>query len=164
MMRGEAPCGPEEVAAVRRLYGGALFYTDSLLKKTFDDLKRRGLWDDTLVIVTADHGEELYDHHQYFHHSPSLYEGALRVPLLIKFPRQRDRKGVAENVSHIDLLPTIHHYFAGLPNPGRYAGLSLLSLLAGKSRAFHEPVPLHAAEKSQVVAGVLGNPKLSHNP
>ena len=164
MMMGKAPCGPKEVAAVRRLYGGALFYTDSLLKKTFDGLKRRGLWDDTLVIVTADHGEELYDHNQYFHHSPSLYDGALHVPLLIKFPRQRGRKVVAENVSHIDLLPTIHHYFAGLPNPGRYAGLSLLSLLAGKSRAFRERVLFAEAEKSQVVAAVLGNHKLIYNP
>jgi arylsulfatase A-like enzyme len=164
MMRGEAPCGPKEVATVRRLYGGALFYTDSLLKETFDDLKRRGLWDDTLVIVTADHGEELYDHHGFFHHSPSLYDGALRVPLLIKFPRQRGRRVVAENVSHIDLLPTIHHYFAGRPKPGRYAGMSLLDLLAGKRRAFRERVLFAEAENSKVVAAVLGSHKLIHNP
>jgi len=164
MMMGQAPCGPEEVAAVRRLYGGALFYTDSLLKETFDDLKNRGMWDNTLVIVTADHGEELYDHHEYFHHSPSLYDSALRVPLLIKFPRQHGRKVVAENVSHIDLLPTIHHYFAGLPEPGRYAGMSLLDLLSGKSRAFRERVLFAEAEKSRVAAAVLGNRKLIYNP
>lgn len=48
--------------------------TDSLLKETFEDLKRRGLWDDTFIIVTADHGEELHDHNGFFHHSPSLSE------------------------------------------------------------------------------------------
>jgi len=164
MMLGKAPCGPAEVAVVRRIYGGTLFYTDSLLKETFDDLKRRGLWDDTLVIVTADHGEELYDHHGFFHHSPSLYDGALRVPLLIKFPHQRGRRVVAENVSLIDILPTIHHYFAGRPKPGRYAGMSLLDLLAGKSRAFRKRVLFAEAENSRVVAAVLGNYKLIHNP
>jgi choline-sulfatase len=164
MMLGKAPCGPEEVATVRKLYAGTLFYTDSLLKETFDDLKRQGLWDDTLVIVTADHGEELYDHHGFFHHSPSLYEGALRVPLLIKFPRQRGRRVIAENVSHIDILPTIHHYFAGRPESGRFAGLSLLDLLAGKSRAFRERVTFAEVERSRVAAAILGNYKLIYNP
>ncbi len=164
MMRGEAPSGPEEVAAVRRIYGGTLYYTDSLLKETFDDLKRLGLWDDTLIIVTADHGEELYDHHGFFHHNPSLYGGALRIPLLIKFPDQRGRRVVAENVSLIDILPTIHHYYAGRPEPGRYAGMSLLDLLAGKSRAFRNRVLFAEAENSRVVAAVLGSYKLIHNP
>ena len=164
MMSGQAPCGSREVADVRRLYGGALFYTDSLLKETFEDLKRRGLWDHTLIIVTADHGEELHDHNGFFHHSPSLYEGALCVPLLIKFPRQRGRRVVSENVSLIDLLPTIQHYFAGRPEPGRYAGRSLLDLLAGKKRAFRERILFAEAENSRVVAAVLGNFKLIYNP
>ncbi len=164
MMLGKAPCGPEDVAAVRRIYGGTLYYTDSLLKETFDDLKRQGIWDNTLVIVTADHGEELYDHHGFFHHSPSLYDGALRIPLLIKFPHQRGRRVVAENVSLIDLLPTIHHYFAGRPKPGRYAGMSLLDLLAGKNRPFRKRVLFAEAENSRVVAAILGNYKLIHNP
>jgi len=164
MMEGKDPAGPEEVANVRLLYKGTLLYTDSLLKESFDDLKRLGLWDNTLIIVTADHGEEMYDHHRLFHHSPSLYEGALRVPLLIKFPRQRGRKVVAENVSLIDLLPTVHHYFAGRPRPGAYAGLSLLELLAGKKAAFRERVLFAEAARSRVVAAVLGNHKLIYNP
>jgi len=164
MMQGKAPSGPEEVAAVRLLYKGTLLYTDSLLKESFDDLKRLGLWDNTLIIVSADHGEELYDHHQHFHHSPSLYEGALRIPLLIKFPHQRGRKVVVENVSLIDLLPTIHHYFAGRPQPGAYAGMSLLDLLAGKKSAFRERVLFAEASRSRVVAAVLGNHKLIYNP
>ena len=164
LMRQKVPPSAEQVAEVRRLYGGALYYVDSLLKKTFDDLKARGLWDETLIIVTADHGEELYDHNGYFHHSPSLYEGALRVPLLIKFPGQKGRRVVRENVSHIDLLPTLHHYFAGRPEAGRYEGLSLLDLLAGKKRPFEERVLFSEAEGSKVVAAVLGNRKLIYNP
>jgi len=164
MMLGKAPSGPKEIAIVRQLYRGTLYYTDSLLKESFDDLKRQGLWDNTLIIITADHGEELYDHHQYFHHSPSLYEGALRVPLLMKFPHQRGRKVVAENVSLIDVLPTLHHFFAGRPRPGAYAGMSLLDLLAGKRRAFRERVLFSEAARSRVVAAVLENYKLIYNP
>jgi len=164
LMSGKVPCGPEDVAAVRLLYQGALYYVDSLLKETFDDLKRRGLWDDTLIIVTADHGEELYEHNRYFHHSPSLYDGSLRVPLLIKFPGQRGRRVVRENVSHIDVLPTIHHYFAGRPEAGQFAGLSLLDLLAGKTQAFRDRVLFAEAEGSRVVAAIIGSRKLIHNP
>lgn len=164
MMRGKAPSGPEDVAAVRRLYAGALYYVDSLIKGTFDDLKARGLWDRTLVIVTADHGEELFDHHGYFHHSPSLYAGAIQVPLLVKFPVQRGRIVVPENVSLIDLLPTLHHYYAGRPGDGLYEGLSLLDLLAGRRRAFRERVLFAEAEGARVVAARLGDHKLIHNP
>jgi choline-sulfatase len=164
IMRGKTPSGPEDVAAVRRLYGGALYYVDSLLKETFDDLKKRGLWDDTLIIVTADHGEELYDHHGYFHHSPSLYDGAIRVPLIIKFPGQHGRRVVRENVSHLDILPTLNHFYVGRPESGRYAGLSLLDLLAGKTRAFRDRVLFAEAEGSRVVAAVVGSYKLIHNP
>jgi len=164
MMLGRVPCGPEDIAAVRRLYGGALYYVDSLLKKFFDDLKRRGSWDETLIIVTADHGEELYDHHKFFYHSPSLYDSALRIPLLIKFPGQRGKRVVDENVSLIDILPTIHHYYAGLPDPGRFSGLSLLELLNGRREPFRERVLYAEADDSKIAAAVKGEYKLIYNP
>ena len=164
MMLGKLPCGPEDIAAVRRLYGGTLYYVDSLLKKFFDDIKRRGLWDETLIIVTADHGEELYDHHKFFYHSPSLYDSALRVPLLIKFPRQKGRRVVEENVSLLDILPTIHHYYAGPPASGRFSGISLLELLNGRRGPFRERVLYAEADDSKIAAAVKGQYKLIYNP
>jgi len=164
MMLGRAPCGPEDIAAVRRLYGGALYYVDSLLKKFFDDIKRRGSWDETLIIITADHGEELYDHHKFFYHSPSLYDSALRIPLLIKFPGQRGKRVVDENVSLIDILPTIHHYYAGPPDRGRFSGLSLLELLNGLREPFRERVLYGEADDSKIIAAVKGEYKLIYNP
>ena len=164
MMRGQKLLTPEDIETVRRLYGGALYYVDSLLKKFFDDVKRRGLWDETLIIVTADHGEELYDHHKFFHHSPSLYDSALRVPLLIKFPRQRGRRVVDENVSLIDILPTIQHYYVGLPVPGRYSGMSLLELMSGGRAPFRERVLYAETDDSKIVAAVKDGFKLIYNP
>ena len=164
MMLGREPCGPEDIAAVRRLYGGALYYVDSLLKKFFDDIKRRGSWDETLIIVTADHGEELYDHHKFFYHSPSLYDSALRIPLLVKFPHQRGKRVVDENVSLIDILPTIHHYYAGPPDSGRFSGLSLLELLNGRRERFRDRVLYAEADDSKIAAAVKGGYKLIYNP
>ena len=164
MMRGSVSSGPEDIAAVRRLYGGALYYVDSLLKKFFDDIKQRGIWDETLIIITADHGEELYDHHKFFYHSPSLYDSALRVPLLIKFPQQRGKRVISENVSLIDILPTIHQYYAGAPDPGRFSGLSLLELLKGRRKPFRERVLYAEADDSKIVAAIKGQYKLIYNP
>lgn len=164
MMYRETPCTPEEIAAVRRLYAGTVHNADSILGALFEDLKRLGLWDDTLIIVTADHGEELYDHHQYFYHNPSLYDAALKVPLLIKFPGQRGRLIIEENVSLIDIFPTIYDYFAGPVTKGQFSGLSLLPLIKGRRRAFRGRVVFAEAEDSRVAAAVKGHYKLIYNP
>jgi choline-sulfatase len=164
MLLGELPYGEREVEAVRGLYEGAMVYTDSLLKKIFDDLKRRGLWDRTLVIVTADHGEELHDHNRYFYHSPSLFDSAIHVPLLIKFPGQRRRILVEENVSLLDIFPTVYDYFIGDPPAGRFAGRTLLGLLRGEREPFRERVLLAEAENSQIAAAYSGRHKLIFNP
>jgi choline-sulfatase len=164
MMLGKVRYGDREVAAVRKLYAGALVYTDSLIKKIFDDLKRRGLWDKTLIIITADHGEELHDHNRYFYHNPSLFDSAIHVPLLVKFPGQRHRKLVEENVSLLDLFPTIYDYYIADPPRGRFAGLSLLPLLAGDDGAFRERILLAESEDSRIVAAYSGRNKLIFNP
>ncbi|MBN2409187.1 MAG: sulfatase-like hydrolase/transferase [Candidatus Aminicenantes bacterium] len=164
MMYRDTPCTPEEIEAVRRLYAGTVYNADSILGTLFDDLKRLGLWEDTMIIVTADHGEELYDHHQYFYHNPSLYDAALRVPLLIKFPGQRGRRVIEENVSLIDVFPTIHDYFAGPVRPGQFSGLSLIPLLKGLRKAFRERTVFAEAEDSQIAAAVKGRYKLIYNP
>jgi arylsulfatase A-like enzyme len=148
MMYRQTPCTPEEIAAVRRLYAGALYNVDSILGTLFDDLRRQGLWDDTMIIITAGHGEELYDQHQYFHHNPSLHDAALKVPLLINFPGQRGRRVIEENVSLVDIFPTIYDYFASPVPSGRFSGLSLIALLKGRRKAFGERVVFAEAEDS----------------
>jgi choline-sulfatase len=164
MMLDQVPYGQRDVEAVRGLYAGALVYTDSLLKKIFDDLKRHGLWDKTLVIVTADHGEELHDHNRYFYHNPSLYDAAIKVPMLIKFPGQHRQHVVETNVSLLDLFPTIYDYFVAEPEPGRFAGRSLLDLLAGDDAAFRDRILLAETEDSQIAVAISGQYKLLFNP
>ena len=75
----------EEVREEVDAYDGALAYLDDQLGSLLDELEHRRLLDDTLVVITADHGEELGEH-AVFDHGYSLYRQALQVPLLIVAP------------------------------------------------------------------------------
>jgi arylsulfatase A-like enzyme len=92
---------------VRDSYDNCISYLDERLGELFEELERRSVLDETLVIVTADHGEELGDH-ALFDHGESLYRPEIRVPLLIVLPSPSQFRGVvSETVSLRDLPRTI---------------------------------------------------------
>jgi arylsulfatase A-like enzyme len=105
-------------------YDAALAALDSQLGVLFDSLTARGVLNNTVVIVTSDHGEHLGDH-GIDDHANSLYAQLLRVPLVVRFPgRVPNGRRIDQAVSTIDLAPTILD-LAGLPaNPG-FVGRSL---------------------------------------
>jgi arylsulfatase A-like enzyme len=76
---------PEEIQAEVDVYDGAISYIDDELGRLLDGLRSRGLLDNTIVIVTSDHGEQ-FGEHGLFLHSNSLYHPLLHVPLLISYP------------------------------------------------------------------------------
>lgn len=69
-------------------YDGALNYLDAELGKLFDELRSRNLLDNTLVVITSDHGEAFGEHDNLFQHGHSLYRELIHVPLIIRFPRK----------------------------------------------------------------------------
>ena len=81
---------PAALKFARDAYDNCLAYMDERLGELIDDLQRRGVLDQTLVIVTADHGEGLGEH-GLFDHGESLYRTEIRVPLLIVLPADRGR-------------------------------------------------------------------------
>lgn len=118
-------------------YDGEIRYTDHAIGTLIDALKRRGLWDDALVVFTADHGECFGEHHMvWFEHHPHVWEASTRVPLAVRLPRSaraRRRaapKRVAALSSPMDLLPTILELLK-LPRRADLDGQSLLPLLQG---------------------------------
>ncbi|HUT73260.1 MAG TPA: sulfatase [Armatimonadota bacterium] len=117
------------------LYRDEVHYADQWLGFLFDRMQRLGLYRDALIIVTADHGEEFWDHGG-FEHGHTLYDELLHVPLVIKFPRNRAAgERVSARASLLDLLPTVAQA-AGLPVPRGARGTSLMSLAgAGKGAA-----------------------------
>ena len=97
---------PSYINLARDCYDSCLGYLDERLGELFGELKRRGILDRTLVIVTSDHGEGLGEHNLFFH-GESLYRPEIRVPLLIVLPGQNQPAIVRETVSLRDLPATI---------------------------------------------------------
>jgi len=122
----------EDLAYIRGLYDGAVRYTDHAVGLLLDGLKSRHLYDDALIIVTADHGEEFRDHGRFLH--DQIYDELVHVPLLIKLPRRHTARTAQDEVQSIDLAPTILE-IAGVSRPQSWQGRSLVPLLNGSSAA-----------------------------
>jgi arylsulfatase A-like enzyme len=112
------------------LYDGEIAYTDLHVGKLIAALKERGLFDDTLIVVTADHGDEFFEH-GWKGHMHTLYEELLRVPLIFKFPGSwGGPQQIDDVVSIIDIAPTILDSL-GIEYGDEMQGRSLLPLLSG---------------------------------
>lgn len=112
--------------AAIRLYDGEIEYVDKSIGDLISYLKQLGLYKNLLLIVTADHGEELLDHGRYGH-GRTLYEEVIKVPLIIKFPKNK-KKGVVDNlVSMIDIAPTILDVL-NIQVPQKWHGKSLIDI------------------------------------
>jgi len=85
-------------------YDNGISYFDSEFGKLLDFLKREDIYDDTIIIITADHGEEFLDHGEGFH-KPKLYNELLHVPLIIRIPGKRGE--IYNKVSLIDIPSTV---------------------------------------------------------
>lgn len=88
-------CPSKVIEALISLYDSEIRYVDEKLGRLFDWLKDNGLYNDVMIILTADHGEEFCDH-QGYGHTARLYDELIRVPLIIKLPNHR-----AEKITHL---------------------------------------------------------------
>jgi arylsulfatase A-like enzyme len=120
----KARLDPRDVRMAADIYDDGIAYLDRRLGALLDELGRRGALEDTLVIVTADHGEHLGDHLLFFH-GCSLYRQLVQVPLVIVDPRAVPAGGVvAEPVSLRDIPATIVDLL-GLGREAPFPGRSL---------------------------------------
>jgi arylsulfatase len=98
------------------------FHIGRLMKR----LRKLGLYENSLIIVTSDHGEA-FGERNLVGHGISVYQDMIHVPLVIKYPGERDGEGVDVFVSTVDLMPTIL-YAAGIDIPETVHGESLQEL------------------------------------
>jgi arylsulfatase A-like enzyme len=114
------------------LYDGEITYHDAHFGSIVEALERRGLADETIVIFTADHGEEFFDHGSVGH-GHSVYEELINVPLIVRIPGVTDG-GVRleDSVGLVDVLPTIYDAL-GREIPDDLSGESFLPLLLGET-------------------------------
>jgi arylsulfatase A-like enzyme len=123
-----------------RLYDGNLAFADQEVGALVGELSKQGLLERTVVIVAADHGEELFEH-GWIGHNVHLYEPSVRVPLVIRFPQAAGVAGgrrIAGLSDLLDLAPTIADVFGVLGKGGserEFQGWSLLPAVAGSARA-----------------------------
>ena len=129
---GRAPYFDASLAGVARevsAYDSELRYLDAHLARSFRAL---GWEQRAITIVTADHGEEFYEHGLQGH-ARTLFAEVLNVPLVVHAPGRFATHREAERVSHVDLLPTLRA-LCGLPPGPADSGVSLLGLLEGRAR------------------------------
>lgn len=113
-------------------YAAGVTWTDHHLGRLLDGLRERGLLDETLVVVTSDHGETLIDHANLFNHGISVYDSESHVPLILRFPGGRHGgTRVEEVVSNIDVLPTLLTLLE-LPTPAGSEGVDVSAVLDGE--------------------------------
>lgn len=155
-----------DVARIVDRYDAALHYADRRLGAFLDRLERAGRLDDTIVVVTADHGEELFEHGS-LRHSATLYQEQLHVPLLVRVPRRfldAAPRRIAEPISQADVMPTLLELL-GAPPLDRSDGRSQVGLLLGDRTRYVE-TPLFAVVDTQLAAATAlrrGRWKVIHN-
>jgi arylsulfatase A-like enzyme len=105
------------------LYDGAIRYVDDVIADFVQTLKTLGLYDQTTIIITADHGEGFGEHNRY-RHSYHFYDEIIRIPLIIKSARIKEKGACSDQlVASLDFFPTILDIF----------GISIPAVCEGKS-------------------------------
>jgi arylsulfatase A-like enzyme len=131
---GRKQATPDDLAHLVRLYDGNLAAADATVGALRRALEARGLWDRTVVIISADHGEGLYEH-GFISHGAQLYEEGSWVPLIVRLPRGvLGGLRVRGLVDLLDIAPTIADVFGVLGQGGSassFRGRSLLPALVG---------------------------------
>ena len=140
---------PEDHDYVLACYDAGVAGADARIGRILKEMETAGLMENTWVVYTSDHGEELGDHNHYFYHGASIYESVLRLPLVVRPPdmvgnshdaeQPSDKRGDARGLrigalcQNPDLAPTFLE-LAGIKPPGEMEGISLLEILTGKSQ------------------------------
>lgn len=120
-------------------YDGEIRYVDDYIGKLMDKLKELGLLDNTLIVLTADHGEEFLEHGGNWH-GKTLYEEVIHVPLIMRYPSSiPQNKIITTPVSTVSIMPTILDIL-NIPLRYQVQGESLLALIRGKTKGPIKPI------------------------
>jgi arylsulfatase A-like enzyme len=126
-----APAGDDDLRHLRAQYYGMIGEVDDQLGRLFQGLRDLGVWDDTVVVVTADHGEMLGDHGLV--QKLGYWEGSYHIPCIVRDPRRPQRAGTVVDrfTENVDVLPTLCEVI-GEPVPLQCDGRPLTPFLRGE--------------------------------
>jgi arylsulfatase A-like enzyme len=117
----------------RDMYREEVRFADRWVGKLLAGIGQSGLWDDSLIVISADHGEELFDHGG-FEHGHTLYEELLWVPLLVKWPGADEASEVIEELVALADLPATFLAAADAAHTGEFRGSPLPRKAGGDER------------------------------
>ena len=116
-----------EQDAINDLYDDSIRMVDQSVSELIEKMKWQGLYDNALIIITADHGETMNERGHYGHDTP--HDEVIHVPLIVKFPKgQFAGQRYPHQVRHIDIVPTVQDVL-GLPVDENLQGTSLRNFL-----------------------------------
>ncbi len=104
----------KNIEPILNRYRNSVHYIDSLMEKFFTHLKNNDLYDQAIIAITGDHGEEFFEEGSLFH-GTHLNEAQTSVPILFKFPKKM--QALSESITHIDIFPTILDYVTQINCP-----------------------------------------------
>jgi arylsulfatase A-like enzyme len=131
----------EEITYIRGLYAGECAYVDHYVGQFLTRLKELGLYDDSLIILAADHGHPLADHGKFLKGGDRLYSELLKVPFLIRFPGgEHGGRRTDALASFHDVLPTLLDAIGLGNNLEALPGRSLLPLIRGEAEGVRRAV------------------------
>ncbi|MEN6311963.1 MAG: sulfatase-like hydrolase/transferase, partial [Acidobacteriota bacterium] len=120
------------------LYDGEIAYVDDLVGRVVDELKAKGLYENTVIVITGDHGESLGEHQESYH-GFFVYDATTSVPLVIRVPSARVRgKTIEPQVESVDIMPSLLD-LVGVSVPPGVQGRSFLPLMAGRGGGAGKP-------------------------
>lgn len=132
LWKGYIDLSDEDIQSLRGLYDGEVAYTDLQVGILLDQLEQSGMADRTIVILTADHGEMLYERDRYFGHDIMLYDPSITVPLIIAAPGIADGGRIVQStVRSIDIVPTLLAML-GIASEETLDGRSLTTVFEGE--------------------------------
>jgi arylsulfatase len=166
-MLARAPLERDDARYLVALYDGGIRETDERFGRILDALERRGLRDETLVILTSDHGEELGQHNHFWFHGNSVHAPVLHIPLIFGGPGVRAGR-CADLIQNVDVLPTVLEW-VGAPAPGESDGLSFAKLLRPGGDSLPPPRTISWSEWRDWILGartrerrLIFNPRGAH--
>ncbi len=142
-MGGQAAdwASPEQIAHIQGLYAGESAFVDHCLGRLFDSLKNLGYYDDSIILLMADHGHPLGDHGKFLKGADRMYNELLNVPFMVRLPRgEGGGRRTSAIVQFHDVLPTLLEAVGLGNNTSAMAGQSFLPVLKGNADDHREAI------------------------
>ena len=131
---------PEEIRHIQGLYAGEAAFVDHCLGRLFQALEDLGYYDDSVIVLTADHGHPLADHGKFLKGGDRMYNELLKVPFMIRLPGGEGARRTEAIVQFHDVLPTVLDLLGLANDASAMQGRSFLPVLRGDSDVLRDVI------------------------